>query len=124
MALVYGLVTYHDDWVLSREWLMAKCPGVADARYTSMAVRGTEAILKEGKDERGKRGIWANRRYLITDRPGRASDSWILRIQQAHTLAFTSESDSRRDARIHATNCYNAMLGIMLLLYTTRHSPK
>lgn len=53
---------------------MAKCPGVADARYTSMAVRGTEAILKEGKGERGKRGIWSNRRYLITDRHVGASE--------------------------------------------------
>jgi hypothetical protein len=27
-SLVYGVATYHDDWVLSREWLMAKCPGL------------------------------------------------------------------------------------------------
>jgi len=66
--------TYHDDWVLGREWLMAKCPGVTDARYNSMAAGDTEAILKEGRSERGKRGIWLNRRYLITDIYGVAPD--------------------------------------------------
>ena len=33
LPLVYGVAAYHDDWVLSREWLMAKCPCIADARY-------------------------------------------------------------------------------------------
>jgi len=54
---------------------MAKCPGVNDARYTSMAARETEAILKEGRSERGKRAIWPNRRYLITDVCGVAPDN-------------------------------------------------
>jgi hypothetical protein len=68
---------------------------VNDARYTSMAVRGTEAILKEGQGERGKRGIWANRRYLITDRPDDASET--SEFMHSDGLYMNGERDAYAD---------------------------